>query len=97
MRYPARRRNEAIGHLLNTEGQVQRRAFHPGENLSEVRGADPNRLRKRVALDAGGLEICRELFHSRNFIYSKTSAQPRTLAIVKLRLGFAFAIHTPWH
>jgi hypothetical protein len=54
-------------------------------------------LRKRVALDVGGLEICCELFHGCNFIYTKTSAQPRTLAIVKLRLGFAFAIHSPWH
>jgi len=97
VRYPARRRNQAIGRLLNAEGQIQRRAFHPGENLGEIRSADPNRLRKRVALDVGGLEICCELFHGCNFIYTKTSAQPRTLAIVKLRLGFAFAIHSPWH
>lgn len=97
MRYPARRRNQAVGRFLNAEGQVKRRAFVPSKNLGEVRAADPHQSRKRVTLDAGDLEICRKLFHSDNFIYTKTLAQPRTLAIEKFRLGFAFAIHRPWH
>lgn len=96
MRYPARRRHDAIGRLLDAEGQIQRRPFQAGEDLGEIGGADTDGLREFVPLDPGRFEVCRELFHARDFIYQLNRRQPGTLAIGKFRPRAPFVIQGAW-
>lgn len=96
MRHPARCGNGPLGDLLDAKGQIQRRALQPAEDLREVGGADADGLCEFVSLDPGRLEVCRELFHARDFIYQLTNHQPGTLAIGKFRIAGLSAIQEAW-
>lgn len=97
MRHPARRGDGPLGGLLDAKGQIQRGALQPTEDLREVRRTDPDGFREFVSLDPGRLEVCRELFHARDFIYQLTHHhQPGTLAIGKFRIASLSAIQRAW-
>lgn len=96
MRHPTRCGNGPLGDLLDAESQIQRRALQPTEDLREVRRTDADGFCEFVSLDPVCLEVCRELFHTRDIIHLLKLDQPRTLAIGKFHIPKLSAIQSAW-